>query len=197
MVNKKGKIDIEKRLDREIKERKEITKAFTTKFEEIEANLKEDTGGYTKSKKTIEDEIEELRKMKAEITSYTLQLITIIVGIFALILTISIVALNKSVLNDVAWVIWLDIIFILILLSWFVFWLLKENVLHWKLIKRDGNIDYKKIISYVNTNTSDMKDCIESNNSHLVGYIESNNSKIRDYIDSKIKEITEFIKKNK
>ena len=128
--------------------------------------------GESNPTKLLTKEVKKLEKIKSEIIAYTLQLITIVVGIFALILTISMVSLNKSVLNDAAWVIWLDVIFIFILLTWFIFWLLKEDVLHWKLIKRDENIRYKKIISYIDNS-------IESSESHMTGCINDEISKLK------------------
>ena len=86
--------------------------------------------------KEFREDVKKLEKTKAEITSYTLQLITIIVGIFALILTISYFAVNKSIFNDLSWLIILNVIFVFVLITWFILWFVKENPLNLKLFKK-------------------------------------------------------------
>lgn len=140
--------DINQKLEDEIKNRREITEAFSTQFEKIETRISKDTDGYKKSKEFIEYRIEELKKMKSEVTSYTLQLVSIIVGIFALILTISYFAFNKSILNNISWLIRINGIFVFVLIIWFIVWLFKEDIFSWKLIKRrdiemTNQLDYR------------------------------------------------------
>ena len=145
MVDNKKIKNIETRLNREIKERKRSIVAITTKFEELESRLKNDTEDDTRLRTNINNDMKELRKMKSEITSYTLQLITIIIGIFALLVTVIFFIFKKEFLNDLVWVIRLDIIFVLVLIAWFIIWFWKEDIFHWK--RTNGGVEQMATIS--------------------------------------------------
>lgn len=135
------------------------------------------------------EDVRKLEKIKAEITSYTLQLITIIIAVFSLILTIIFFVFKDSILKYDDSLIILNVIFIIVLIAWFIVWLLKEDIFSWKLIKKGERINYKKFVSYIDSKNVDMFEYIKTNNSNICDYIKSNNSDILDYVDTKISEI--------
>lgn len=130
-------------LDEEIEDRKDLESRFKKLLKDYNFFRKDSKNNLEIRKKHIDDykkeldiKIEKIEKIKSELTSYTLQLITIIVGVFTLIITVTFFGLNREFLNDIYLVNGLFLIFVIIILLWFFFWFIKENPLNLKSFKK-------------------------------------------------------------
>lgn len=78
--------------------------------------------------KEFRDDVKKLEKVKTEILGYTLQSITIVVGILALILSITFFWLNINNLSNEFYGLFVSIIvfFGVILVLWFILWVVRS-----------------------------------------------------------------------
>lgn len=81
----------------------------------------------SRAKKEISEKVKELEKTKAEITSYTLQLISIIVAFLAIIFTVIFIGLKPNLTNFTNWITFFVASLVFILLAWFIIWLFKNK----------------------------------------------------------------------
>lgn len=79
--------------------------------------------------KRFKEDIEEIQKTKADILAYTLQVVSIIIGILTVILSISFVIIYKDDLKTYfSWIIVMIAFFLFIFTAWFIVWIKKERV---------------------------------------------------------------------
>ncbi|MCD4698454.1 MAG: hypothetical protein K8S16_19685 [Bacteroidales bacterium] len=161
--------------------------------DKIEGKIKEFSEIYDK---TMSD-------AKKEITTFTFELIAIIVGFLSLLLAIMVLTVNQGEINN-------EMLYFYFILGVASVLLFLGFVLSWrkKNFPKVEGMTYDNIISYINSNNSDMGDYIDSKISNVGDLIESINSDMRDcikdeiskcrkYTNNKISEAVEFIKENK
>ena len=141
--------EIENKLEYETRERKEVEKRFSARFEALSNMLKDDTGIY-------KDRLENLEKLKADLTSYVLKLITVVIGLLGLILTISFLSIKETPDGDFLWFcIAILGLLVFVFVSWFYLWIRKEKLFEfsdiqaYRLQKRIANYFALVIVIYL------------------------------------------------
>lgn len=129
---------ITKRLKKEVAERELSSEIFGRAIEEqkrysITVGEKEQRDVDDKNK-YLQEEIIKLEKIKEDILGYTLQIITIVIAVFAIIFSISFFTITSSTPSDYFktygdWVIILFVTLVGILSIWCLVWMKKEGVL--------------------------------------------------------------------
>lgn len=140
---------------------------------------------------------------KKEITTFTFELISMIIGFLSLLLAIVVLWINRTEINTQMEYILLALgiaftgFFIFFVLSW-----RKKNFPKVEGMTYDNIIlhiesNNSNMVDYIDSKISDVGDVINSKNSDMSGYIKDEISKYCEYTDEKIGEVAEFIKKNK
>ena len=112
-------------LNLEITMLKDNNEKTSTSIKEINEMLEKDSPRNAK----IKEDIEEIRKTKADVLAYTLQVVSIVVGILAVILSISFVFIYRDDLGNLsAWLIMMISFFAFIFVFWFIVWMRKEKI---------------------------------------------------------------------
>lgn len=134
-----GKLEkITKRLKQEIVEREQSSEIFGRAIEEQKRyaiTVGEKEQGIFESKNIyLNEEIKKLEKIKEDILGYTLQIITIVIGMLGLIFSISFFAITGSnpggnLILYGNWTLILFVTLVVILLIWCLVWMKKEGVL--------------------------------------------------------------------
>lgn len=127
---------IEKRLKKEILERKIISDSFGKSIEEqkrflIMLSEREQTN-LAEEQVDLEEKIVKVEKIKDDILGYTLQIITIVIGILALIFTLTFISLSGNDISNYIdnygkWIIILFVALVFILIIWCILWFKKES----------------------------------------------------------------------
>ena len=129
--------------------------------------------------------------------SFSIELISIIIGLLSLLLAITILWINKSQIdaNMKGVYIGLGLVFIVLFGIFVISWI-------WKNFPKIEGARYKRIISYIDSSIKsnnldmtkyidgksvEMNDLIEANNSHIAGYINGEILKLKKYVNNKIK----------
>lgn len=148
------KKDIERKLNQEIKKREAITDSIIKDISKLNRKLLSDVGEYKIWRQKRMDEIGQLEKVKAELLSYTLRIVTMIVGLLGVILTITYLTLNVQPEGNFLWFcVSIILFFIFIFILWFVLWIKNEEI--FKFIDTDHEIEIpdkktKKIMPMLN-----------------------------------------------
>ena len=161
--------------------------------DKIEGKIKKFSEIYDK---TISD-------AKKEITTFTFELIAIIVGFLSLLLAIMVLTVNQDEINnEILYFYYILGVASVLLFSVFVLSWRKKNSPKVEGMTYDSNISYinsnnSKIVDYIDSKISNAGDLIKSNNFDMSGYIKDEISKCCEYINNKISEVVEFTKGNK
>jgi len=152
--------DIEKKLDREIKKREIITEAFATELENLHIKLENESklsnkfiSDHRNRIHQLNEATTKLEEMKADLLGYTLRIITTIVALLGIILTITALTLTSYTPDDNFLWFCIGVIgfFAILLLSWFILWIKKEEIFKYvdKPEKKTKKIPYVNWLFFV------------------------------------------------
>lgn len=115
-------------LKKEISKREIETEELAKSLEEQKRFLLHSENELEQYYRRIDEEVENISKIKNQMLGYTLQIISIVIGIFAIILSVSFLWFNiEDLCNDFKWI-FVSIIayFGIIFTIWFIIWIKRD-----------------------------------------------------------------------